>query len=106
MPDILPGRLLAQLAKFTPLQRILLSTSGTNQAALSAYHGKAVTIAVLTQHEEADGRIHRAVEMKCDDTVVCTAESILTIQDKAIRNLVHVGQYGIGQILEMYQDKT
>jgi len=103
MPDILPRKLLAQLSSFTPMQRILLSTTGTNQATLSAYHGQSVTVNVLTQTRKPDGRIIRAVEMQCGDKVVCSAESILEIKNPAIQAKIHSKVYGIGQILELSQ---
>jgi len=103
MPDILPRKLLVQLSGFTPLQRILLSTTGTNQATLSAYHGQPVKVNVLTQTSKPDGRIIRVVEMKCSDRVVCSAESILDIKNPTVRTKIHSRIYGIGQILELSQ---
>ena len=103
MPDILPRKLLAQLSSFTPMQRILLSTTGTNQATLSAYHGRAVKVNVLTQTEKPDGRIIRVVEMKCGGKVVCSAESILDIKNPIVRAKIQSKEYGIGQILELNQ---
>lgn len=94
-------RALTQVEAFPPLQRILLTCSGTLQGTLSAYFNEEVTVQLLHQEEQDWPVIQRSVQLMAGPTVVCTADSEITVTDSNIRKEVLKGTMGIGQVLEV-----
>lgn len=87
---------------FTPLQRILLTCSGTLQTTLSAYFGSEVIVKVITQEREDNYVIKRDALLKLKETgvMVCRAASHITTTQPDIQSQILKKGMGIGQILE------
>lgn len=93
-------RALELVKDFEPLQRILLTCSGTLQGTLSAYFGREIVIKLVKQNCEEDGVIQREANLHEGAMVVCLATSQLTIERDDVREKVIEGEMGIGQVLE------
>lgn len=84
---------------FTPIQRVLLTWTGTLQTPLSAYFGQYVRICAL-MHRDNNGVIHRLAQLRAGDKVVCEADSYLNITREDVRQKVLKGKIGLGHVLE------
>jgi hypothetical protein len=93
-------RALEMVREFSPLERILLTCSGTLQGTLSAYFGREIKVSVTSQEMDANGIIRRNADLHDGKVVVCQASSQLTIQAPEIREQVLARDLGIGQVLE------
>lgn len=101
MAEIYPIEdVLDKIKEFTPLQRILLASAGTNQSTLSAYFGSPVTIRVTDQRQDRDAHIRRETDLICDDTIVCSAKTTIITHSKTVRKLLEDQELGIGQIMQ------
>ena len=97
---------LAMVAQFTPIQRVLLCQQGTLQATLSAYLGRPVGVELKKQEKSADGRWKRTVNLVADGKVVCWAYSTLVVDIAALWPDIERGELGIGRILEKWRIKA
>ena len=91
---------LDKVKDFTPLQRILLTATGTLQGVLSAYFGQEVRVVVREQAAEDPWVLHRVADLMAGELVVCQADSQITLTLDKVRQEVLAKQMGIGQILE------
>ena len=56
-------KVMQMIKDFSPLERVLLSTAGTLQTALSAYFGSPVEIRVVSQTQNDDTHIFRNISL-------------------------------------------
>jgi hypothetical protein len=91
---------LEKVKGFSPLERILLTCSGTLQGTLSAYFGQEILVKVVRQTVDDSGVIGRLAHLHDKYVVVCEANSRLTIEREDVRGRVLAGDLGIGQVLE------
>ena len=91
---------LDKVKDFTPLQRILLTATGTLQGVLSAYFGQQVRVVVRKQAVEDRWVVHRVADLMAGELVVCHADSQITLTLDKVREELLAKQKGIGQILE------
>ena len=91
---------LDKVKDFTPLQRIVLTATGTLQGVLSAYFGQEVRVVVREQTAEDRWVVHRVADLMAGEVVVCHADSQITLTLDKVREQVLAKQMGIGQILE------
>ena len=94
------AQILDKVRDFTPLQRILLTATGTLQGVLSAYFGQEVQVVVREQAAEDGWVVHRVADLMAGGLVVCHADSHITLTLDKVRQEVLAKQMGIGQILE------
>lgn len=94
---------LETLAGFSGIQRVLLSTTGTLQTALSAYFGSVVNVRVVQQNKQDDtNQYFRSVEMffeSMPDLVICHASSKIICEKSKYAAEIEKGDLGIGQIM-------
>ncbi len=104
MAEVYPiSVVLDKLKGFTPLQRILMATSGTLQSTLSAYFDGPVTIEVLSQSipEPDEGRpITRQVSLVCNFKSVCYAKTTVYACGQEAIDLIQAQELGLGQIMQ------
>ncbi len=111
MADIIEiERALAMVQNFHPLQRVLLTCTGTLQGTLSAWFGGPMEIVVIDQGQQAalmvePGReddliFHRAIEMKHLGKCMMRAASTIATTREDVRDLVLEQTLGLGQIME------
>lgn len=92
---------LDQVKNFSPLQRMLLTATGTLQGMLSAYFGEEVKVEVQEQRYDHDLKaFKRSVNLVTNSQMVCQADSALSVTRSDVRDAVEQQQVGIGQILE------
>jgi len=93
-------RILPKLKEFTPVERVLLTCSGTLEVALSAYLGEPVDVEVVEQYENGEAII-RKVNLKGRESkrVVCEATSqVIALDDELKKDILSKG-IGLGQAL-------
>ncbi len=98
---------LAVVQDFKPLQRVLLTCTGTLQGTLSAWFGGPMEIAVVEQarmenlDKGSPSQIHhRTIEMRHKAQCVMKAESAIYTAREDVRALVLERKLGLGQIME------
>jgi chorismate-pyruvate lyase len=89
-----------KLDGFGPVQRVLLTTAGTLQGALSAFFRAPVVIELVHQEESGD-TLQREVNLvrTAEPTIVCRTASTARVTDPEIRRLMLEGTLGLGQIV-------
>ena len=112
MADIVEiERALAIVQKFDPLQRVLLTCTGTLQGTLSAWFGGPMKIVVIEQGQQGTLVVgetplvdvmvfQRVIEMKHKGKCVMRADSTITTTRAEIENLIMERNLGLGQIME------
>jgi len=101
MGDVLEvERALAFVEGFHPVQRILLTCTGTLQGTLSAWFGGPMEIHVVDQGQEDAMVFNRKIEMRYEGQCIMEAESVVTTTREDVRGLVKARELGIGQIME------
>ena len=104
MAEVYPiEQVLDKIKEFTPLQRILLASAGTNQSTLSAYFGSPVTIEVTGQQSRKNGGkdlIIRETDLVCNGKTVCSAETTIYACSSVAIDLIEAKELGIGQIMQ------
>lgn len=101
MAEIYPiSEVLDKLKGFSPLQRILMATSGTLQSTLSAYFDGPVTIEVLSQSIREGKPITREINLVYDSYSVCFARTTVYACGKDALDLIQAQELGLGQILQ------
>ena len=88
---------------FNPLQRILLTCSGTLQGTLSAFFNREVTVRLVEQSAQTEERwplVRRVAKLEAGNVTVCAADSLIKVADDDIHHKLLQGRVGIGQILE------
>lgn len=95
-------RALAMVKGFDPIQRVLLTCTGTLQGTLSAWFGGPMEIAVVeqTEHREKNLDFARSIEMRYQDQCVMRAFSGIRTTREDVKSLVKEQRLGLGQILE------
>jgi len=93
-------QILPKLDEFTPIERVLLTCSGTLEIATSAYLGEPVDVEVVEQSQDGEV-INRKVNLKgrYSGRIVCRATSKVIVQDDQIREEILSKRIGIGQAL-------
>ena len=96
-------KVMQMIKDFSPLERVLLSTAGTLQTALSAYFGSPIEIKVVSQTENDDTHISRNIShySPSKGIEVCRAKTAITVDLPDVKRLILDGKYGLGQILEI-----
>ena len=92
---------LVLLKDMQPVERVILATAGTLQAALSAYLGEPVDVRVLSQEEGGEGaELERAVELfgRSSGRLACRARTRIEVSDDVVRKLIRERSLGLGQI--------
>ena len=103
MPEVIfSAMVLTKVKDFTPLQRILLTTSGTLQGTLSAYFCKPVSVSLIEQHQEEEWIWIREINLKIPNQLVCHAISWIVTTRTDVAEKVEEGKMGIGQIMETF----
>lgn len=85
--------------RFTRLQRLLLTQTGTVEMALSACFLREVRVIVVGQQDN-NGVIHRFAQLQAGDTVVCEFEGHINITCEDVRQEVLASEMGLTDILE------
>lgn len=93
-------RALAMVKAFDPIQRVLLTCTGTLQGTLSAWFGGPMEIVVVEQTHEDEETFHRVIEMKHRGQCMMKADSVVTTERKDVMDLLLVKQLGLGQIMD------
>ena len=93
---------LKMLEGFSPIQRVLLTCTGTLQGTLSAYFGEAVEVQVLNQITLRLGRYSRKVRLftPSNNQSVCRAYTSIITTSPEVIDLIEGEKLGIGQVLE------
>jgi chorismate-pyruvate lyase len=113
----------SRLVDYSPLERILLMANGNLQRILQAYHNKAVRVVVhenkqtpLSRKQEDDYAsddlnddvlrhgviLERKVDLVLEDEAnVCTATSVVTIEDRHYADLMVHKSVSIGQLFAL-----
>ncbi|KAJ2310394.1 hypothetical protein IWW52_002919, partial [Coemansia sp. RSA 2704] len=90
-----------------PVQRIMLMANGNLQRVLSAYYNLPVSVEVVHSAPEAPRapadaklpvRYTRHINLVCNRTVVCSAQSSVELLTRKAADLVIVDGVGIGQL--------
>ncbi|KAI8319638.1 hypothetical protein GQ54DRAFT_264975 [Martensiomyces pterosporus] len=90
-----------------PVQRIMLMANGNLQRVLSAYYNLPVSVEVLFNEPEDPKRLNerllpirynRNINLVCNGTVVCSAQSTVDILTRKAADLVINQGVGIGQL--------
>ncbi len=99
IPDL--ENALRLIREFNPLERVLLTTTGTLQGALSAYFGTPIEVRVTAQSEPAPGRLLREVRLVCPENGLeaCRATTEITVEREDVKRLILEGRHGLGRIL-------
>ena len=89
------------LEGFSPLQRVLLTCTGTLQGTLSAYFGEPVEVQVINQLTLRLGRYSRRVRLftPSNNHSVCYAYSSIITTSPEVIDLIETQKLGLGQIL-------
>jgi len=93
-------QILPKLEGFTPIERVLLTCSGTLEIATSAYLGEPVDVEVVEQSHDGEV-INRKVNLKgrYSGRIACQATSKVIVGDDQIREEVLSKKIGLGQAL-------
>jgi hypothetical protein len=87
---------------YSPLERIVITANGNLQRILSAYFNSNVTVNILKNErisvEEIPLIFDRKVELVCFGMTKCIAESLITITDTTIIDLIVSKKVGLGQL--------
>ncbi len=96
-------KVMQMIKGFSPLERVLLSTTGTLQTALSAYFGTPVEVRVVSQTEIDETHISRDISLysPAKGIEVCRATTDIVVDLPDVKRLILDGKYGLGQILEI-----
>ena len=96
-------KVMQMIKSFSPLERVLLSTAGTLQTALSAYFWTPVKVRVVSQTEIDDTHISRDISLysPTKEIEVCRATTDIVVDLPDVKRLILEGKYGLGQILEI-----
>ncbi|KAJ2779788.1 chaperone [Coemansia javaensis] len=89
-----------------PVQRIMLMANGNLQRVLSAYYNLPVSVEVVYNEPEAPlpkapqlpVRYRRSINLVCNRTIVCSAQSTVDLLTQKAADLVVSGGVGIGQL--------
>ena len=101
--------MLDTLRGFGPLRRVILGTSGTLQATLTAYFGSKVGVEVRFQSDDQDkNHFVREADLVCYEsgTVVCRARTDVVVEDDEVRRLLRERNMGLGQIVQLLRIPT
>ncbi|KAJ3320619.1 hypothetical protein HDV06_005137 [Boothiomyces sp. JEL0866] len=85
---------------FSPLERICLTANGNLQRILSSYFNSKVSVEIV-KNEKSNGTnlvYGRVVNLICQGTTLCVAESTISISDGKIIELIESNTVGIGQL--------
>ncbi|KAI8091366.1 uncharacterized protein B0P05DRAFT_527171 [Gilbertella persicaria] len=88
---------------FTPLERMLLQATGNLQRILSAYYNVPSQVKIIKNETvpSADTpymQFERKIVMYFGNKLAYEADSILTVKDSAVLELIEKHKYGLGQI--------
>lgn len=88
---------------FSPLERMLIQATGNLQRILSAYynvpsHVKIIKNDVVPSTEIPHMQFERKIVMYFEDKLAYEADSILTVKDSNVLELIEKHKYGLGQI--------
>lgn len=107
IPDVLQS--LREHSNLSPIERILAAHTGTVQLLLSLWWNDPVDVVLISQFE-ANGEIHRVVDLTCRNShlVVAHAESIIPINDNHPDVIADVkaNVLGLGQIAVKHEIQT
>ncbi|KAI9283126.1 hypothetical protein BY458DRAFT_495508 [Sporodiniella umbellata] len=89
--------------EFSPLERMILQSSGNLQRILSSYYNTPSHIEILRnttvpQPKSTPVEYEREINMYFSKKFVYNAESVLTVEDKEVIDLIENQKYGLGQI--------
>ncbi|RLC73324.1 MAG: hypothetical protein DRI26_01155 [Chloroflexi bacterium] len=92
--------ILPKLEGFTPVERVLLTCSGTLEIALSAYLGEPVDVEVVEQREDGEV-ISRRVRLRGRNSgrIACEATSQVIVLDGKLKDEILSKKIGLGQAL-------
>ena len=88
---------------FSPLERILLQSTGNLQRILSAYYNVPSQVEIVKNKAvpSADGQpiqFERKIIMHFGEKLAYEAESILAVKDDSVLELIEKHKFGLGQI--------
>lgn len=99
IPEVLER--LKEYSTLAPIERVLAAHTGTVQLLLSLWWNEPVDVVLISQFE-ANGEIHRVVDLTCRNShlVAAHAESVIPIaaNHPDVVEAVRAGELGLGQI--------
>ena len=95
----------AELLRFSPLERLLVTANGNLQRIVSSYHAKPVEVRVAYNVEtETPGVFHRQVTLHLDGSAdpFCTATSKVSVNNDDMLLAIGSNKIGIGQLFRHF----
>lgn len=86
--------------EFSPMERMILQANGNLQRLLSAYYNVPSHVEIIKNIKSQGINVYyeREIKMYFENKFVYNAQSILTVKDDTVLELIEKHKYGLGQI--------
>lgn len=86
--------------EFSPMERMILQANGNLQRLLSAYYNVPSHVEIIKNIKSEGINVYyeREIKMYFENEFVYNAQSILTVKDDTVLELIEKHKYGLGQI--------
>ena len=89
-------------AKFSPLERLLLTANGNLQRLISSYYNAPVTVTIVRNNQIDAGLFDREVVLRVFGLEFCRATSKVVITEPELQEAVAGGKVGLGQLFRAF----
>ncbi|KAI9298271.1 hypothetical protein K502DRAFT_286721 [Neoconidiobolus thromboides FSU 785] len=92
---------------YSPIERIALTANGNLQRILSAFYNSKIKVEIVknVQRDLEQGSesiiFDREVDLVCNDKILCSAKSVITVEKEEYKSMIKSQQVGVGQLFRV-----